>query len=420
MTFFLLRKNGEICYKINNFAQIFPLISPVKMKVVLCDLRDVRDRLLPLTYTRPVSELRVGIDTIGDKWRRMIPGEYSWKTADYLQVKYAATDVTVTDDDAMFINGHIVPDDNLALMVRNLKVGQALFTPTQVMVAMRGGKQTADSVVLDAEPQMINHLYDIFLLNGRAIEDDFIRITRGRTSAVPSPTVTIIGPRDRLFIEPDARFVEGCTINTCGGSVYIGRDAEVMEGACLRGPVAVCDGAVVNMGARIYGATTIGPHSKVGGELNNVVIWGYSNKAHDGFLGNAVIGQWCNIGAGATASNLKNDYTPIKLWNYQARRFERTGLQFCGVIMGDHSKLGINTMLNTATVLGVGVNIYGSGFPRPFLASFSEGSPAGYTDVVMSKFFDTARTMMARRGIALSDADIKILETVRRLAENYR
>ena len=193
-----------------------------------------------------------------------------------------------------------------------------------------------------------------------------------------------------------------------------------MEGSCLRGPIALCDHSTVNMGTRIYPGTSLGPWCKVGGELNNVVMFGYSNKAHDGFLGNAVIGEWCNLGAGCVASNLKNDYTEIKLWNYPSHRFLRTGLQFCGLIMADHSKAGINTMFNTATVVGVGVNIHGSGFPRNFIASFSEGGPAGFTDLPMEKFFDTAKRMMSRRGRALTDADYRMFHAIREAAENYK
>jgi len=390
------------------------------MKYLLCDPRDVRDNLLPLTYTRPVSDLRVGIDTIAQKWQSLLPGQYFYKTIDYLQKKYQSGALKATDPGVVMIRANIIPTAELVEKVKNLQPGQEINSPSQVVVAQRGGSSDAGSLSLDTEPPAVENVTDIFMLNAEVMAMDFQRLTAGSDAAPVSDTVTVIGPREKLFISRDAHFVEGCTINTLAGPVYIGPGAEVMEGACLRGPVAVCEGAIVNMGTKIYGATTVGPHSKVGGELNNVVIWGYSNKAHDGFLGNAVIGQWCNIGAGATASNLKNDYTEIKLWNYPKRRFVRTGLQFCGAIMGDHTKLGVNTMLNTATVLGVGVNIHGSGFPRPFLASFCEGSPAGYTDVPMAKFFATARTVMARRGIELSDIDVEILQTIRNLAESYR
>ena len=193
-----------------------------------------------------------------------------------------------------------------------------------------------------------------------------------------------------------------------------------MEGCCIRAPFAACQHAVAKMGCKIYGATTLGPYCKVGGELSNVVMIGYSNKAHDGFLGNAVIGEWCNLGAGTTASNLKNDYAEIKLWHYPSHRFLRTGLQFCGLIMGDHSKAGINCMFNTATVIGVGVNIYGAGFPRNFVASFSEGGTSGFNDVALSKFFATAEKMMHRRNIELTEIDKEIFESIYHQAENFK
>lgn len=387
------------------------------MNIILADPRDVRDNLLPLTYTRPISEIRVGITTLAEKWSRFIPGEYYYQTAEYLSTKYRSYEGTV-DAGVLYVRSNVVADSRLAEAVKALAPGQALFDANHVMIAQRGGTGEVASMNLDYSPLQVTELYDIFMINGRVLEQDFEVL--GQAGVPLSPTVTVIGPRERVYVDPRATFVEGCVLNTLGGPIYFGPEAQVMEGSCLRGPVAVCEGSSVNMGAKIYGATTIGPHSKVGGELNNVVIFGYSNKAHDGFLGNAVVGEWCNIGAGATASNLKNDYTEIKLWNYPKRRFVRTGLQFCGAIIGDHSKIGINAMLNTATVLGVGVNIHGAGYPRPFLASFSEGSTAGFNDVVMSKFFDTATKVMARRGIELTDVDRGILIKVRELAEAYR
>ena len=209
-------------------------------------------------------------------------------------------------------------------------------------------------------------------------------------------------------------------LNASHGPIYVGRHVDIMEGSCLRGPISLGEHSTVNMGTKIYPGTSLGPWCKEGGELDNVVMFGFSNKAHDGFLGNAVIGEWCNLGAGCVASNLKNDYTEIKLWNYPSHRFLRPGLQFCGLIMGDHSKAGINTMFNAATVVGVGVNVHGSGFPRNFIASFSEGGAAGFTDLPMEKFFDTATRMMARRGRALSDADHRIFDAIRSMADNYK
>lgn len=390
------------------------------MNIVLADPRETHDNLLPMTYTRPVSDLRVGIYTIDERWRSAFPNAtFYWKTVDYLRSKYPYPD-NAPDKDTIFVRGNIIPNNELFDIIDKLLPGQAIFGEDSAPIAWRGGTSDATSVQLKSRTRCLTYLYDIFGLNGEVLRDDIKSIIAKRTSAPLSDTVTVIGNRDDIFVEDDAEYVEGCTLNTLNGPIYIGHGATVMEGSCLRGPIAVCDHAVVNMGARIYGDTTIGPWCKVGGELNNVVMHSYSNKAHDGFLGNAVIGQWCNIGAGCSASNLKNDYTEIKLWNYPNRRFLRTGLQFCGVIMADYCKAGVNTMLNTATVLGVGVNIHGSGFPRPFLASFLEGSPQGYTEVPMQRFFDTAAKMMARRGIQLTQTDIDILNSIRQIAENYR
>lgn len=383
------------------------------MNIVLFDPETVRGNLLPLTYTRPVSYLRIGIDTIAQKWQAMLPGSYFYDTVDYLRTKF----VPCPDKVDLRIAGNVVPNAALVSSIANLVDGEALYA-NDTLIAVRGNETKRVQYV--GEALSINMLYDIFLLNDQVLRADFDRLSADAPRREPSDTVTVIGDRSQLFIHPEASAVEGCVINVAKGPVYIGPGAEVMEGVCMRGPIALCEHSTINMGAKIYGATTIGPWSKVGGEVNNAVILGYSNKAHDGFLGNAVIGEWCNLGAGCVASNLKNDYTEIKLWNYPAHRFLRTGLQFCGLIMGDHSKAGINTMLNTATVLGVGVNIHGSGFPRPFLASFSEGSTAGFNDVPMRKFFETARKVMARRGIELTDADEDILSRVREIAEQYR
>lgn len=396
--------------------------------IILFDDKDTWTDLLPIVYTRPISDIRIGILTIKEKWQKYFPDhDFSCLTAEYLSVKYP-TNIT---DDNLFIAGNCCPDKNFANAVSALGNGEALAYNGE-LVAYRGTMEGFKSVTLEkAAPYtassltMLHQLYDIFLLNGSEMRRDYHIIIAGRESQPLSETCTIVGPYrlddgcPAIFIEEGAT-VEAVTLNTTGGPIYIGKDAVIMEGVCIRAPFAACRHSQVNMGAKIYGATTLGPYCKVGGELNNVVMIGYSNKAHDGFLGNAVIGEWCNIGAGTNASNLKNDYTEIKLWNYRAHRFLRTGLQFCGLIMGDHSKAGINCMFNTATVIGVGVNVHGAGFPRNFVASFSEGSVAGYTDVSVAKFFDIAKRMMARRGIELSETDKEIFESIYRIAENYK
>lgn len=386
--------------------------------IVISDLNNVRNELLPLTYTRPVAALRVGIDTLADKWRAVLTGNiFMEPEADYLDEIFGRVPEEIAGDaGTLRVAANVLADRQMADAAAALLPGETLMCGDTVLARRGVGGNIVD---YQWQVSAIKALYDIFLCNGEAIVRDYERLVVGRVSQPLSPTNTVIGDAELIFIEPGA-CVEGACINTKGGPVYIGADAEVMEGALLRGPLAVCRHATVNMGTKIYPATTVGPWCKVGGEINNVVFQAYSNKAHDGFLGNAVIGEWCNIGAGAVASNLKNDYTPIRLWNYPTGRFLRTTLQFCGLIMGDHCKAGINTMFNTATVLGVGVNIHGSGFPRNFVPSFSEGSTAGYTDVSMSKFIEIAGRMMARRGIELTPAHERMFLAIRRSAEEFK
>lgn len=372
--------------------------------IILFDPEEARADLLPLTFTRPVALIRHGITTIAEKWQRAIPGTYSYGTQDYLAMKYPM--IEAPDGDNLFIAGNLHPDRELVEAILSLECGEALTIEGKI-IARRGNGAPDVLKEYPGSPLIINKVWDIFMLNDEALKRDFTALTEGRRSKPLSDSCRLIGDPSMLFIEEGAT-VEGAIINVTKGPVYVGRDAEIMEGACLRGPIALCEHAVVNMGGKIYGATTLGPYCKVGGELNNVVMTGYSNKAHDGFLGNAVIGEWCNLGAGCTASNLKNTYAPVRVWSFAESSFVKTDLQFCGLIMGDHSKAGINTMFNTATVVGVGVNFYGAGFPRTFIPSFTEGSTLGMKPVIMDRFFDTASRMMARRHKELTPIDKEI------------
>lgn len=396
--------------------------------IIVFDAPEVRENLLPLTFTRPVGALRCGIDTISEKWARALGGAVYYKvSAAYLSPMFDAPESVCAAADSLWVAGHVLPDEALAEAVKGLKEGEALYARTSgdsepELVGRRGpaelvridyGRDDEECVLA------VTRLYHLFLLNGGVLERDFEALTAGRTSAPLADDNTVIGDPSKVFVEEGAD-IHGCFINTTAGPVYFGRESTAMEGSMLRGPLALCEHSTVNMGTKIYPATTIGPWCKVGGEINNVIFQAYSNKAHDGFLGNAVIGEWCNLGAGCVASNLKNDYSPIKLWNYPSHRFLKTGLQFCGLIMGDHSKAGINTMFNTATVVGVGVNIHGAGFPRNFVASFTEGGHSGSDDVVMSKFFETARRVMARRHVELTPAMEQMLLAVREIAEQYK
>ena len=371
--------------------------------IILLDTPELHCSMLPLTFTRPVSELTIGFGTIKEKWEKLLPGCYSYSTIDYLSELFP---ISSEIKNSLVIMSNILPNNEMVEAINALVPGDLLTLSDGTPIAMSGfdnPTEATNTKVFDEQAIVLRHTYDIFLNNDKAIKADFENATNSTISQPISSTNTIIGNPDMVFIAERAT-AEGVIFNTKNGPIYIDKDAEVMEGSCLRGPIYIGKHATVNMSTKIYGATTIGTHCKVGGEINNVVMHPYSNKAHDGFLGNSVIGSWCNLGAGCVASNLKNDYTEIKLWDYHSRRFMRTGLQFCGLIMGDHSKAGINTMFNTATVVGVGVNIHGTGFPRNFVASFSEGSAGtGFSDVALNKFFSIAERMMARRNITLTE-----------------
>lgn len=389
------------------------------MNFILYDSPAVYDDLLPLTYTRPVGALRIGIRTLAERWMAYLPGDYNWQPArDYFSEKYPSLPHEQAAG-AVTIASEVIATPELAAAVAALEPGGCLVDSSGALIARHGAGENVPTV-FEGEVRRIRRPYDVFLAANDAVRSDFESITAGRRSEPLSPTNTVVGDPSLVFLEPGAK-AECAVFNVTKGPIYIGADAEVMEGALLRGPVAVGTHSIIHMGTKIYGATVLGPWCKVGGELNNVVIQGYSNKAHDGYLGNAVIGEWCNLGAGCVASNLKNNYSEIKLWSYPARRFVPTGLQFCGLIMGDHSKAGINTMFNTATVIGVGVNIHQAGFPRAFVASFSDGgSTSGFTDVPLAPFLETARRVMARRGIELTPQDERMFTAIRNAAEQYK
>jgi UDP-N-acetylglucosamine diphosphorylase/glucosamine-1-phosphate N-acetyltransferase len=376
------------------------------MNIVIFD-DELRDELLPLTFTKPVAELRVGILTISEKWQRWLDAAVSYQTVDYLQEKYKR----VVEDSNLFINGACLPTKDLVASIRSLAKNDALLTSEGRVIA-KMSKQLDSDVFNETivEAQFVNFPEDIYSLNGAEIEVDYSLITEGRISQELQPSNQVIG-YGNIFIEEGAR-VEGAILNPTSGSIYIGKNAEVMEGSLIRGGLAMCESSVLKMGSKIYGPTTVGPYSKVGGEVNNSVIMGYSNKGHDGFLGNSVIGEWCNLGADTNNSNLKNNYAEVKIWSYSKQRFRKTGKQFCGLIMGDHSKCGINTMFNTGTVVGVSANIFGAGFPRNFIPSFAWGGSSGYMTYQVNKAFETASLVMKRRNIDLDDTEKAILEHV--------
>ena len=379
-----------------------------------------RNNLLPFTFTRPVADIRVGILTIREKWEAYLDFATTTVTEDYLSEKFPMVEM----DENIMINASFLPNQTLAEMVKSLEANQAIFNNEDVIAFYT--KDTQDDIDFETYEAIeyvddvikIEHTWDIFSKNGEAIQEDFELLTKGRQSQ-PIPELTVAFNRTDIFIEEGAK-LPLCSLNAEKGPIYIGKNAEIMEGSMIRGPFALCEGATVKMSTKIYGPTTVGPYSKVGGEVTNSVIFGYSNKGHDGFLGNSVLGEWCNLGADTNNSNLKNNYAEVRLWNYQTESFARTGLQFCGLMMGDHSKCGINTMFNTGTVVGVSANIFGSGFPRNFVPSFSWGGSSGFTTYLTQKAFEVAKVVMSRRDMEFTQVDAEILEHIFEATKRFR
>lgn len=372
------------------------------MKLNLFESESIAN-LYPLTLTRPAADLRIGILTIAEKWQKHLSAsEFGFETRDHLAQKF-----TLLENPDLYINGHLLPNKQLVDSVFNLTDGQALYH-NKVLLAARG--HISQNIEFDGEISLIERPYHIFKLNHQEILADYELLTTGRTSANISNSNTVFG-KHTVFLEEGAT-MECATLNTNDGPIYIGKNAEIMEGSIVRGPLAMCEGAKLKLGTKVYGATTLGPYCNVGGELNNIVMHGYSNKGHDGFLGNAVLGEWCNIGADTNCSNLKNTYDEVKVWNYATSKFERSGQQFCGLIMGDHSKCGINTMFNTGTVVGVACNLFGAGFPRQFVPDFSWGGASGFIPHQMPAVEKTAQLVMVRRSKEFNEVERHILHWI--------
>jgi UDP-N-acetylglucosamine diphosphorylase/glucosamine-1-phosphate N-acetyltransferase len=404
---------------VNLIILLLPLNLEIhKMNYILFD-GPHRNALLPFTFTRPVADIRVGILTIREKWEKYLGYTTTTITEEYLSDKWPMVEM----ENNVMINASFLPNDILVEMVKNLELNQAIFQDEEVVAfyAKEGEEVDFDSfevIEFTNECIKIENTWDIFQKNDVAIREDFELLTEDRYSQPIPKSVNVLSP-EHIFIEVGAK-LEFVTLNASTGPIYIGKNAEIMEGSVIRGPFALCESGRVKLATKVYGATTVGPHSVIGGEVNNSVLFAYSNKGHDGFLGNAVLGEWCNIGADSNNSNLKNNYEEVKLWSYETENFAKTGLQFCGLMMGDHSKCGINTMFNTGTVVGVSTNIFGAGFPRNFVPSFSWGGASGFTTYVTKKAFDTAKIVMARRNVEFSEEDAKILEHVFEETKKYR
>jgi len=389
--------------------------------LLLFDDPAIRGSLLPFTFTRPVAAIRVGILEIAEKWARISDKPVSYLTQDYLQQKFARS-----RGSALAINGAWLPDEYSLKALKDLGKNEALYSGKTLLAAYIGETEKnldrakeLKQVQLDLQPVLLLKTWNIFQFNGAEIKKDYELITKGRQSQPLEDPHTKVYCPENIFIEKGAK-IKAAILNAENGPIYIGKDTEIQEGAIIRGPFALCDHSTVNMGAKLRGDTTVGPHCKVGGEVSNSVIFGYSNKGHEGFLGNSVIGEWCNLGADTNTSNLKNNYAPVKLWDYTKGGFANTGLQFCGLMMGDHSKCGINTMFNTGTVIGVGANIFGDGFPRNFIASFAWGGASGFSTFQFPKFEETAKAVMGRRGIEFSSEDRAILSEIFEQSKTYR
>lgn len=379
-----------------------------------------RETLLPLTFTRPTADLRLGILKISEKWLHHFNGETAYFTESYLQKKFPFQ----SSNENLWINGSACPNSKLVEAVKDLGY-ESVLVQNQVFLAAKTKKQiegisdlqNLKQIQFEEDFTKINFPEDIFKLNDAEIRADFNLITKGRTSKKLSSTNTVIG--DDIFVEEGVQ-AECCTFNTQNGPIYLGENSQVWEGSHIRGALALCNNAQIKMGSKLYGATTIGPESRVGGEINNAVIWGYSSKGHDGFLGNSVLGEWCNIGADSNNSNLKNNYAEVKLWDYKNERFRKTGLQFCGLIMADHAKCGINTMFNTGTVVGVSANVFGSGFPRNYIADFAWGGAQGFEVYQLPKVFETVEKVFERRNRVFDENEKEILTEIFNQTEKFR
>ena len=358
-----------------------------------------RDHLLPLTHTRPMGELRIGLWTIREKWEHLGWSKVAYRTADYLREVYTnATD----GDDLTYVNGGLLPTSALVDVIQNLGKGESLYNKGRWVASRSSAPLTSipeEGKELEAEVKIIDRPWKIFQWNDWALRQDMEELRKQKKSQPVPQGVQVIG--EDLFIDEGAEILPSI-INTTTGPVYIGKDAVVMEGSMVRGPLALMDHAQLKMGTKIYGATTIGPHCKVGGEMNNCVIFGYSNKAHDGFIGNSVIGEWCNLGADTNTSNLKNNYADVKIYSYALGRSESTGGQFCGLTMGDHAKAGINTMFNTGTVCGAFANVFGGDFPHRQIPDFAWGGAAGFKNYRLADALTVAEIVMARRSVDLT------------------
>jgi UDP-N-acetylglucosamine diphosphorylase/glucosamine-1-phosphate N-acetyltransferase len=375
------------------------------------------ENLHPFTLTRQIQDIRVGILTIREKWEHALGlHSYDKNEDDYKDLDRSVNIQEVIGDDICFmIHGNLLPHKDLVKATLKLKDGEFITAGETSGIVFRLSKhqindkhkiKVTKAIQLKSDIKTINFPWEIFQLNDWAIREDFELITKKKKSQPVSKTNSISG-RSKIFIEKGAR-VENCIINATTGPVYIGKNAEVMEGCVIRGPFAMCENACLKLGAKVYGATTLGPGCVVGGEIKNSVLFGYSNKAHDGYLGDSVIGEWCNMGAGTTNSNLKNNASDVRVWTTKG---EMIAGKKCGVMMGDYSRTAINTTINTGTVIGVSCNVFGSGLTPKYIPNFSWGSE-GVSRYSLDKALIDIENWKKLKGQTITSNEISILKYI--------
>ena len=391
------------------------------MQYLLVDDIHIAEQLKPFTLVRPIAYIRVGILTMIEKWERLLGQKPDYLLSEaHFRAKYPHINQAESLKSFIQIDSSVCPDKALIEAIQALKPGEMLgeretplaFYVDESTIQEDGLPQPKKVIPYEGEITRISQVWDIFRQNGAQIKADFDLITAGRTSAPINDPHTIVYNPENVFLEEGVS-LKACVLNAEKGVIYLGKNAQISEGSIVQGNFALGEHAVVNPGGKMRGDTTIGPYCKVGGEISNSVFFGYSNKGHDGFLGNSVVGEWCNFGADTNCSNLKNNYANIKVWSYQKNDFVDSGQQFCGVMMGDHSKAGINTMFNTGTVVGVNANIFGGDFPPKFIPSFAwGGAKTGFDTYDLPKAFEAADRMMQRRGKACDEVEQAILTQV--------
>jgi len=381
----------------------------------------------PLTLTRPVYDLRVGIFTLAEKWKYSLslPEELNGPLREHLKGVFEEPEMTGNEDAAVWINPRFIPDGELIDQIRNLSLNDALFCEEQLIAAhvdlpthklwMQKGIDASKLTKQKLKPDgfiILKNIWELFQINGDEIEKDIKlskKIAYGDEDIFPQ---TIFDKPENIYIEEGAVIEPGAMLLAAKGSIYIGKNAHIMANSIIRGPSAICEKSVVKMGARIYEDTTIGPVCKVGGEIANTIFHSFSNKAHDGYTGNSVFGQWCNLGADTNTSNLKNNYSTVKVTDWNSGKELDTGQQFIGTIMGDHSKTGINSMLNTGTLCGVCCNLFSDGYPPKFVPSFSWVSDHNIVPYHFEKAVEAMGKMMERRSVPLTPAYYRMMKAI--------